>query len=177
LCTHAGVRILSEQDLGDLTSIPSKVSQIFSAHPCVVVAAAADAPDDAARLPIANDVAGRAETVLTAARMQGYVCAGVVATGSFTAERVAKALGADVLEPLGEPIPLCAIGRVSGGQWTGLRLALKGGLIGGQGALTDLVGHLLATDISLQGLPEPALGPLASDPGAQRGGAFRSGPR
>lgn len=137
------VKVLTAEDrVNLLDNRSSPAPALFGDHDCVVLAADEVADGDHRRVQVASEVAGHVEEILSAARMQAYSCAGVVASGAFTAQRVATALGAALVEPIAEPLPLCPIGALSGGPWAGLRIALKGGLIGGPDALIDLVTYL-----------------------------------
>lgn len=144
LLRHPGIRVLSGEDMLNMVTTRSLTEEVFATNDVLVVASETRTVNDAERLAAAADVAGHVETLLALSRMQGFICRGVLATGAYTAEAVARELGADRIEPVEEPLPLCPVGTLSGGEWTGLRVALKGGLTGTDSALSDLIDHLQA---------------------------------
>ncbi|HEY3465319.1 MAG TPA: nucleotide-binding domain containing protein [Amycolatopsis sp.] len=69
---------------------------------------------------------------------------GLYATGGDIAVEVTKSLGADGFEIDTEVLPLAVAGRLSGGPYSGLPFATKGGLIGGRDATGRLSGVRVA---------------------------------
>jgi uncharacterized protein YgbK (DUF1537 family) len=70
------------------------------------------------------------------------VCAGIVVGGGQTGSALMDALGATRVVAHGEVAPLCPLGTVADGEWVGLPLITKGGLVGGCSTLTELVDRL-----------------------------------
>ncbi|MCL2170673.1 MAG: hypothetical protein FWB71_00855 [Defluviitaleaceae bacterium] len=67
---------------------------------------------------------------------------GIYASGSDTAIAVCRRLGAESIEITGEAAPAAAVGRIRGGQFSGLNIITKGGMGGDVNALIDCVAHL-----------------------------------
>jgi uncharacterized protein YgbK (DUF1537 family) len=101
---------------------------------------------------ISRPAAGDADAWLLAglaARAAGYVldqgarhglgCAGIIAGGGQTASALMDVLGVTRMLGGGELAPLCPHGTVADGDWAGLRVVTKGGLVGGPGTLASLV--------------------------------------
>lgn len=64
-----------------------------------------------------------------------YLCGGDVA------QQFVKGVRASGLELLTEVLPMAVYARVIGGEWHGLRLLTKGGMIGGKDAMSVLLDH------------------------------------
>lgn len=94
---------------------------------------------DPARIAAADRVAAAVECVLLTTQRHGRRCEGLVGVGAFTAARVMRALGASVIVPTDDSEPHAPTGVIASGDWIGLTVAVKGGLIGGPNALVDLV--------------------------------------
>ena len=63
-----------------------------------------------------------------AGRPQRSPLPGVVVSGGATASHLMDALGAEHLWASGEVAPLCQMGTLLGGRWSGLRIITKGGM-------------------------------------------------
>lgn len=135
------VSILDPTEATNLQLTRNEADDLLAGEPTIVIVAEQTADLDSERLQAAADVAGSVQALLDQARTLGYRCKAIVASGAFTSQLVAKGLDAENhhLEPLGEALPLCPVGRLAGGPWTGLPVALKGGLIGQPEALVALV--------------------------------------
>jgi uncharacterized protein YgbK (DUF1537 family) len=81
--------------------------------------------------------------LLEASRLVGHSCRGVIASGGFTAWKIAQRLAdSHTLEPISIVAPLCALARISGGSWNGLSLITKGGWTGDPDTLITLIDSL-----------------------------------
>jgi uncharacterized protein YgbK (DUF1537 family) len=76
-------------------------------------------------------------------RLRAHPCAGVVVSGGRTAARLAEELGGRGIRVEGEARPLCGAGTLIGGRWDGLRIVAKGGLVGDDSTLDDLVAWVM----------------------------------
>ena len=72
--------------------------------------------------------AATARACLELADRNGRHCRGVVVSGGATASHLMDALGAEHLWASGEVAPLCQMGTLLGGRWSGLRIITKGGM-------------------------------------------------
>lgn len=99
-------------------------------------------PSDHDRIAAAESVAGAVEVVMATAQRAGFRCQGVVGVGAFTIARVVKALGGITILPTADTDPHIPIASIATGDWAGLKVAMKGGLIGGRRALLDLISVL-----------------------------------
>jgi uncharacterized protein YgbK (DUF1537 family) len=91
------------------------------------------------RPELAPAAARQAAAALARARGERRGCLGIVVSGGHTASCLADALEATTITPVGELQPLCALGVIRGGECEGLRIATKGGLVGSDGTLLELV--------------------------------------
>jgi uncharacterized protein YgbK (DUF1537 family) len=80
-----------------------------------------------------------AAKLITETARHGTDWAGVVVGGGQTGSALMDALGAEYLTACGEFAPLCPHGKVEGGEWSGLPVITKGGLVGGRSTLSGLV--------------------------------------
>lgn len=95
------------------------------------------------REPDLSEAAARsAATLLNGSRRTGHRCVGLVVSGGYTAACLMKELGADGIRSTGEARPLCGTGTLVGGDWHGLRMITKGGLVGDAFTLSGLVTSL-----------------------------------
>jgi uncharacterized protein YgbK (DUF1537 family) len=114
----------------------------------VLVETISDAhPDDTRRDPRHADGAATAAAALLADALdRGLRCRGVIASGGHLASVLVDALEAQRLSVAGEVRPLCARGALAGGPWSGLPIVTKGGLVGEDATLVELVDHLWKED-------------------------------
>ena len=80
-----------------------------------------------------------AASILDRSRRSGHRCLGVVVSGGHTAACLTTELRARGIRASGEVRPLCGAGTLLGGDWDGLRMITKGGLVGDPVTLTALV--------------------------------------
>lgn len=80
--------------------------------------------------------------------------AGVFACGGEVAAAVLEALAAQGLDVSTEVQPLVVAGRIIGGPWDRLPIVTKGGLVGGDNAITASIGHLHSMRETLIGTTE-----------------------
>jgi uncharacterized protein YgbK (DUF1537 family) len=137
------VVVLTPREAYDLVISRDRLLAVLSDTPCLVIATAEPADTDERRMTISREIADAAEALLTAARGQRYSCRGIIATGGFTAQQVARKLDAELIDPQVELRPLCPMGRLTGGQWSGLPVVLKGGLVGRPTTMVELVEALV----------------------------------
>jgi D-threonate/D-erythronate kinase len=94
-------------------------------------------------LSAAEQTADALRAILEAARRVGVVCRGIVASGGYTVWKICEELAESrTIEPVRMVTPLCALGRISGGSWSGLTIVSKGGWTGDEETLVELVDHL-----------------------------------
>jgi uncharacterized protein YgbK (DUF1537 family) len=97
-------------------------------------------PADAAEAWLCSTLAAKAAGhVLEDAAVHEAACAGIVAGGGATGSALMDALGAAILSAEGEVCPLCPRAPVNGGEWSGVPVITKGGLVGERGTLARLV--------------------------------------
>jgi uncharacterized protein YgbK (DUF1537 family) len=139
-------RLVLVHEAVGLSLARKELERVAETSGTVIIKAASDSDSvdfkDAERVAAAEKVADAVASVLVSAHYAGIGCRGVLATGAFTAAKVAEALGANTIADLEEVTPLCTIGTISTGPWTGLRLAMKGGLVGGRTALAEALEQL-----------------------------------
>jgi hypothetical protein len=93
-----------------------------------------------AGMAAADAVAHATHGVLDAARHVDWSCNGIIASGGFTAQRVAATLcDGQMMEPVCMAAPLCPLGRMAGGRWNQLSLIPKGALTGNDATMLRLV--------------------------------------
>jgi uncharacterized protein YgbK (DUF1537 family) len=80
-----------------------------------------------------------ASSLLVGARRRGVRCRALVASGGQTASCLVDALGAAAIQARGEALPLCPRGVIAGGEWDGLEVATKGGLVGDRTTLSRIL--------------------------------------
>ncbi|ADD42933.1 four-carbon acid sugar kinase family protein [Stackebrandtia nassauensis] len=95
-------------------------------------------PADAARLP--QLLAGAVRRALAERAVGGLFVTGGDVTAAMTAE-----LGAAGIEVEQELVPLAVAGSVVGGDWDGLPIVTKGGLVGDPATTVECVDHLRRT--------------------------------
>lgn len=101
---------------------------------------------DAAEAWLLSTLAARAAGYLVDdGAHQNMVCAGIVVGGGQTGSALMDVLGAGHLLADGEVAPLCPRATVGDGDWAGLPIITKGGLVGDRGTLTALVDTLRAS--------------------------------
>lgn len=87
-----------------------------------------------------STVAARAAGLLLAdGRRHGFGCAGIVVGGGQTASALMDTLQSTHVAAQGEVAPLCPRGTLGGGEWAGLPVITKGGLVGDRNTLAGLV--------------------------------------
>jgi uncharacterized protein YgbK (DUF1537 family) len=145
------VRLLLTRQAEQLAVDEVEFRRCMQVADTIVVKAEGEATDDRARLRAAGDVAIAVEMLLVLSRRVGAGCRGIVGTGAYTASRLADKLKAGVISPLTEVAPACPVGYLAGGPWTGLPIVMKGGLVGGSSALTEIVNHLQLMPEALSG--------------------------
>jgi uncharacterized protein YgbK (DUF1537 family) len=95
---------------------------------------------------VAGDAVARAvDALLATAQRFGYCCDGVVVTGAYTAASVIRSLGGSAVLPTDDTPAHTPAACIVSGDWTGLRVVTKGGLVGGPETLFDLVAALWRT--------------------------------
>lgn len=95
---------------------------------------------DAAEAWLLSTLAARAAgQLLDDGVSHDVVCGGVVVGGGATGSALMDSLGAGRLVAEGEIAPLCPHARIADGEWAGLPVITKGGLVGGPDTLTRLV--------------------------------------
>lgn len=129
-------------DALDVARLIADTHRAFDRTPAsglVVVATALDdadvVPVDAARLPV--DLAAGVREVMRKRDVAGLFCGGGDVAGAVLA-----AIGATGLEVEQEIVPLAVAGAAVGGQWDGLPVVTKGGLVGDPDTLIACVAHL-----------------------------------
>lgn len=100
---------------------------------------AAGAEDAWRQSTVAAEAAAK---LITETARHGTTWTGVVVGGGQTGSALMDALGAEYLTARGEVAPLCPHGRIEGGEWSGLPVITKGGLVGGRSTLSGLVDTL-----------------------------------
>jgi D-threonate/D-erythronate kinase len=100
------------------------------------------AADDAQAWVLSTLAARAAARVVEDGAQRDLVCGGIVVGGGATGSALMDALGIGELVADGEVAPLCPHATVASGQWAGLPVITKGGLVGGPETLTQLVDTL-----------------------------------
>jgi uncharacterized protein YgbK (DUF1537 family) len=104
----------------------------------IVVVETIRSGDEADADRLARDAAAVAAERLAQLRDEGRHVAGVVVSGGHTAACLLELLRPSSIRPEREVAPLCPLGALVGGPWSGLPLITKGGLIGAPHTLSDL---------------------------------------
>jgi D-threonate/D-erythronate kinase len=109
----------------------------------VVVETISQPADDPAQAWVLSTLAARAAArVVEDGAHRDLVCGGIVVGGGATGSALMDALGIGELVADGEVAPLCPRATVAAGDWAGLPVITKGGLVGGPDTLTQLVDTL-----------------------------------
>lgn len=132
-------RLMLVDEAVGLAMDPAALARCASEVDVMIIKATGYAETDSNRLIAAQLVADAVQAVLVTTHRYGIRCRGIIGAGAFTAARVAVALGATNILPTNQTAPAVPIGILSGGAWSGLPIAAKGGLVGGASALVEIV--------------------------------------